>query len=338
MSTVLITGINGFVGSAVARRFQAAGWHVLGISRTPVPELAENHLSWDLSSEPSEALENWFRRSDVVVHAAARSMPWGRRSWFHRANAVATQHVRSLCERCGHPDLIHLSTAAVYYRPCHQWNLTEASPFSETPVNHYAASKQQAERSLNGYGGRLVVLRPRAIYGVGDSVLFPRILKAADAGRFPLIQSDSPVVGDLISIRNLVDCIYRASTDTAIRGSWNLTDGDPVAIQDFLGQVFRQLGIPRPTRQVKFQKALLAAQAIETCYALFRPGKEPPITTFGVQAFAYSKTFDVSRMYETFGAPGQTTDQAVSEFVEWVQREDPYGLMGIRKRPLHADD
>ncbi len=55
--------------------------------------------------------------------------------------------------------------------------------------------------------------------------------------------------------------------------------------------------------------------------------REPPITRFGVHVFAYSKTFDVSKMLHTFGPPPQSVDQAVDEFIQWVQSDsDPYDL------------
>src|SRR5262249_38661197 len=133
---------------------------------------------------------------------------------------------------------VFLSSSSVYYRPCHQFGITEETPLPERPVNHYAATKRKAESLVAAYPGPWVILRPRAVFGPGDTVLFPRILRAAQAGRLPLLVADGPVTGDLIYIENLVDYTVRAATDPLVRGCFNLTNNEPVPVLDFLLDIF----------------------------------------------------------------------------------------------------
>ncbi len=290
------------------------GWRATGIGRRELTR--DGYVRHDLT-RPLPEFDEPF---DVVVHAAARSSPSGSRREFERQNVEATQHVIDWCEGHGRPRLVFISSSSVYYRPGHQTGITEETPLPEKAVNHYAATKQLAERRVKGYGGKWVILRPRAVFGPHDTVLLPRILAAARAGRLPrLISPDGPAVGDVIYIDNLVDCIVHAAEAKAIDGCFNLTNAEPVEIQSFLFDLFQRLGIPEPRRRVSVRTAMFAAGALELVHALFFPQREPSITRFGIHVFAYSKTFDVSKMLTTMGKPRVSLAEGVERTVEWLR-------------------
>jgi nucleoside-diphosphate-sugar epimerase len=285
-----------------------------------------DYVQQDLAQPWDERLVRFLGRADAVLHAAARSSPWGTRRQFEQSNVEATRRLIAMCEERGQPQLVFVSSSSVYYRPCDQLGIREGDPPADQPVNRYAATKLAGESLVRGYSGPWVIVRPRAVYGPGDTVLFPRILNAARAGRLPLlVRPGSPVVGDLICIDNLVHCLCQALADPKITGEFNLTDNQPVEIQEFLGRVFDRLSIARPVKQVPVATAFRVARVLEAFYGVALPWLEPPITRFGVHVFAYSKTFDVSRMLETFGPPPITTEEGISRFVEWVRQTNPYG-------------
>ena len=87
----------------------------------------------------------------------------------------------------------------------------------------------------------------------------------------------------------------------------------------FLLEIFHRLGFPPPRRALPVSTAMLAAGALELFYRLFLPEREPPITRFGVHVFAYSKTFDVSKMLATMGPPRIPLRDGVDRVVEWVR-------------------
>lgn len=315
--SVLVTGSSGFIGGALHRKFKEKGWDANGLGRRGVE--SDNYVVHDLTHPLPETLGPF----DVVVHAAARSSPWGSQRQFEMDNIQATRHLLAHCRSHGHPRLIFISSSSIYYRPGHQFNMTETDPPAEKPINRYAASKIQAEKLVRGYSGQWVILRPRAVFGPGDTVLFPRIFSAAQAGRLPLIVSpDQQAVGDLIYIDNLVDIILTAASRNDISGDFNLTNNQPVPIIDFILDIFSRLDIPRPEKQISAGSAMRIAGLLEGLYSLFMPWKEPPITCFGVHVFAYSKTFDVSKMIETFGPPKITIETGVKRFVESVRTQN----------------
>src|SRR5205814_3174917 len=94
---------------------------------------------------------------------------------------------------------------------------------------------------------------------------------------------------------------------------------EPVPIIEFLLDVFARLGIAAPRRRVSVRKAMWIAGLRECLFAVCAPGHEPPITRFGVHVFAYSKTFDVSKMLRVLGPPRVSLAEGVERFVAWVK-------------------
>jgi nucleoside-diphosphate-sugar epimerase len=314
---ILVTGASGFVGGSFMRRFASReDIELFGVGRRPAN--FDNYARIDLSQDFDIPFS-----PDVVIHAAARAAPWGTRAEFFMQNVRATQNVVRFCERRGSPKLIYVSSSSVFYRHEHQFNLTEASPIGPTFVNEYAASKYDGELAIGQYSGATVILRPRAVFGPGDTVLFPRILRAARRGHFPLFQSvGAPAIGDLIFIDTLCDYLLAAAILPTIVGQYNLTNAKPVVIQDFLLDAFARLGVRAPTRRVTVATAMRAARVTESIYRLLHLKSEPPITCYGVSVFAYSKTFDVTRMLRELGRPSVSLEEGKERFIAW-QRAQP---------------
>ena len=261
--SVLVTGSSGFIGGVLHRRFQELGSSTIGLGRRKL-ELP-GYVSHDLT----RPLPEGFGPFDAVVHAAARSSPWGSRRHFEENNVQATRRLLGYCRSHGLPRFVFISSSSVYYRAAHQFDITEDDPPAEKPVNRYAASKIRAEELVREYPGPWVILRPRAVFGPGDTVLFPRILSAARAGRLPRLVSDGePAVGDLIYIDNLIDVIVQAAARDDVSGEFNVTNNQPVAIMEFLMDVFSRLSIPEPKRQVSTRSAMRFAALLEGLYSI----------------------------------------------------------------------
>ncbi len=320
----MVTGASGFIGSQLVSRLRSRGHSVLGIGRRKLDD--PDYLSHDLADPLPRIRDRTF---DVVIHAAARSNPWGSLSEFYRDNVTATRNVLDFCFANGAPRLIFISSSSVYYVPRHQFDIEEETPLAEKPVNNYAWTKQMAEQLVQTYSGSWTILRPRAVYGPGDTVLLPRILTAARAGRLPVLTvPDGPVVGDLIYIENLLDAIESAATRNGAVGAFNLTNGDPVGILDFLFEVFDGLGIPRPTRRVSAKSAMAFAGCLEFFHRIFRPSVEPVITRFGVHVFRYSKTFDITRAKQVLGSPKVDNAESLARTVAWFREQSHAGARG----------
>jgi nucleoside-diphosphate-sugar epimerase len=313
---ILVTGASGFVGGSFAARFRdRPGLTIHGTGRRPLAD--PDYTACDLS----RPFELPFR-PDVVIHAAARASPWGTADEYHRDNVEATGRMIDFCRRNGLPRLIYVSSSSVFYRPGPQLGLTEESPIGPRFINRYAATKHAGERLVHGYPGSWLIVRPRAVFGPGDTVLFPRLLTTAKSGRLPLfVGQEPPAVGDLIYIDTLTDYLLTAATRNDLHGAYNLTNAQPVPIQEFLLSIFARLGLPAPRRRVSIRTAMLAAGVTEAAWRVLRLRGEPPMTRFGVGVFAWSKTFDVSKALADFGPPSVSIADGVEAFVRWQRRQ-----------------
>jgi 2-alkyl-3-oxoalkanoate reductase len=313
--TILITGSSGFIGSQLCRYFENLGHQVWGIGRRVLVNTDYHYIQYDLRLPLHLPFE-----PDIIIHAAALSSPWGSQEVFEQNNVLATQNVIDFCQQ-SQAKLVYISSSSVYYKNEHQLGITERTPLPGKAINLYAATKRKAEDLVRQYAGSWLILRPRAVFGPEDTVLFPRILRAAKAGRLPLLKSkDGPVVGDLIYIETLCDYIAKASLDPIITGEFNLTNNQPVVMLEFLLDIFKQLGLPEPKRTVPVERAMMVARLLEGIYT-FLPRQEPPITRFGVSVFAYSKTFDISKTLTILGEPKVSLEEGTRRFVAWVKQQ-----------------
>jgi nucleoside-diphosphate-sugar epimerase len=324
---ILVTGASGFVGGAFLRRFATnPDVTLLGVARRALP--LSNYRRVDLSVPFELDYE-----PEVVIHAAALASPWARRADYQRHNVEATRNVIAFCEARGRPRLLYLSSGSVFYRNEHQFELTETSPIGPDFVNDYAATKYAGEQLVRHYAGEAVILRPRAVFGPGDTVLFPRILHAARRNRLPLLIPDGePARGDLIYIDSLCDYLLAAASRPTVSGAYNLTNAEPVVIQSFLIEALERLGLPSPRRRVRVATAMQVAAFSELVYRLLRLPGEPPVTRFGVGVLAWSKTFDVSLALRDFGPPSVSVRNGLQCFVEW-QLAQWSSMMSPRRVP-----
>jgi nucleoside-diphosphate-sugar epimerase len=317
---ILVTGSNGFVGSRIAALLQARGDFVIGLGRSPVAAgPITKYFCHDLTRPLS-----FTEPVDAVVHCAALATPWAPPAAYQRTNVDGTQHVRDYCARHGNPHLVYISSSSVFYRAADQVDLTEESPIppDAEQLNVYSRTKRQGERLVQAYPGPWAVLRPRAVFGPGDTVIFPRILRAAAAGQLPLLQRADGLtaVGDLIYIDTLATYVLTA-LDRRFEGELNLTNNQPVVIQAFLVDLLQRLGYPVPRRRVPVAWAFRLARLAEWVSAALLAYREPPLTRFGVAVFAYSKTFDVRKCLAELGPPAVSVEEGLTRFIAWWQQQ-----------------
>lgn len=315
---LLLTGASGFIGGRFMQRFRGTpGLDLRGVGRRALVDTEYRAVDlsrpFDLDFAP-----------DVVIHAAALSSPFAPRREYLRHNVDATRHVIDWCCAHGLPKLIYISSSSVHYRPRDQLGIREDDPIGPVFANTYAETKAAGETLVRDYPGAWTILRPRAVFGPGDTVLFPRLLAAAERGRLPRIVRDGPpAVGDLISVDALADYMLRAAQRPDAVGAFNLSHGEPVEMQAFIADIFRRLDLPPPTRTVSYRVARTAAHAAELAWTLLPLRGEPPVTRFGIDVLSFSKTFDIAKARAVLGAPSQTLAEGVETFVAWQKAQAP---------------
>lgn len=224
--SIFITGATGFVGAALVRHFAALGHPVLATSRGEAPprllDVAQYHRA-DLTRPLAPV------SADVAIHAAALASDAAAWADLARANLDGTRHVYEATRDC--PCLVYISSSSVY--DPRRTEHTEDEPVEMSLLSPYGRSKYLAEQWLleqDWTGRSLYILRPRAIYGPGDRVLLPRLMRLVRGGRIVspgtmAVQSSLTHVGNLCHA--VTACVQHYQPGTWI---FNVADAQPYAM------------------------------------------------------------------------------------------------------------
>ncbi|HEY4244551.1 MAG TPA: NAD-dependent epimerase/dehydratase family protein [Kofleriaceae bacterium] len=182
MSTLLVTGATGKVGSRLAKRLARRGDRVRALvrDRARASELAAAGIELVVGDllDPS-SLPAAVRGVDAIVHCAA-FFRGATAEQAHATNDLGTQHLASAARAASVPRFVFTSTGLVYGA---NGGGLAAEDDACTPTAAYPVSKLAAERHLLALDGIDVrVLRLPFVYGDGD----PHIAEAVPMMRaFP---------------------------------------------------------------------------------------------------------------------------------------------------------
>jgi nucleoside-diphosphate-sugar epimerase len=303
---VLVTGATGFLGGALARRLTGMGVRVLAQGRNDA-RLAQLQgagcqvVKWSLEEPLTPAQRADLPEIKAVIHAAALSAPFGPKQKFSDANITGTNAVLKLAKQHGAHRFIMISSPSVYFTLKDQLLVHENAELPR-PFNHYAWSKVEAEKLVTSSDipSRLI-LRPRGIYGPGETTLLPRILQAAQTRPLPVFRDGRAQI-DLTYVDDAVEAIVAALTcNPGVKeGVFNVSGGEVVSIRNLVELSCKRAGVPVRWRPMRLRPALAVASIAERLANLNPNAKEPAFTRYGLALFAFQQSLDISRIKQEF--------------------------------------
>ena len=317
--TAFVTGGSGFIGGTLIRRLVSEGWAVRALARSPssaqkVREAGAEPAEGDLDAVA--AMRAGADGCEVAFHAAAHLGEWGKRSEFERVNVQGTRNVVEACRLAGVRRLVHVGTEAGLLDGNALVNADESAPLKPNSKAAYSATKARAEqvvRDANGNGLETVVVRPRLVWGRGDTTILPALVEAVKAGRFAWIGG-----GRHLTSTTHVDNTVHGLMLGAERGRpgevYFVTDGDPVVFRDFFVQLLGTQGVEMPDRNMPAPVARMAAAASETAWRILPLNGQPPVTRLAVWLSSLECTIDISKARaELQYQPVRTIDEGMQE-------------------------
>jgi nucleoside-diphosphate-sugar epimerase len=300
MSTAFVTGGSGFIGGVLIERLRREGWDVRALARSDaaaarVGELGAEPVRGDL--EDRRALEQGAAGSEVAFHCAAKVEDWGDPEEFERLNVFGTQNALDACIAAGVRRFVHAGTEASLTVGQPLVNVSEDAPLRPDSPILYAASKARAEqrvRAANGDGIETVVIRPRFVWGRGDTTLLPALIKLIESGRFRWIGGGTQLT-DTTNVDNTVEGLWLGATRAPPGSVYFVTDGEPVVFREFVTSWLGTQGVSVPDKTVPGAVADAAAAVSERAWRLLKRPGSPPLTRMAVWASSKECTLDISR-------------------------------------------
>lgn len=216
--SILITGVNGFIGTRMARRLMGAGYRVLGSdlgTGCPVDGLA-GYLSVDVGGPQAWSLLDWAEGVDRVLHAGGISgfmVETDNPRRIVEVNVGGSLAMLELARRCRARRIVLCSTIMAYgpggAGPVHEHEYP-------MPLSVYGASKVALEALVYGYAGQHgvdgVALRFSHVYGPGRTTqCFIRdMLQAAGTGTRVKLPQPAGSPRQFVYIEDICDAIERA--------------------------------------------------------------------------------------------------------------------------------
>ncbi|MEA2367201.1 MAG: hypothetical protein QOI32_2713 [Thermoleophilaceae bacterium] len=304
MPTAFVTGGSGFVGGALIERLRREGWDVRALARSEkaaerVRSLGAEPAMGDLDDAAS--LTSGAEGCEVAFHAAAKVEDWGDPTDYERLNVQGTQNVIDACRAAGVRRLVHVGTEAALMAGQPLVNVDETAPLRPDSPSLYPWSKAKAEQRVRDADGiETVVVRPRFVWGRGDTTLLPAITQMVRSGRFRWIGGGRQLSATT-HIDNTVEGLWLAATRAPAGGVYFVTDGEPVVFRDFLTEMLGTQGVTIPDRSVPAPVARAAAAASEWIWRLLKRPGSPPLTRFAVWVSSQECTIDISRAERELG-------------------------------------
>jgi len=301
---VFVTGATGFLGQHLVRELRAHGHTVRALGRNPdrcreLTQLGVEVVQADLRQ--GEIVRDACADQQIVYHVGALSAPWGPSADFHAINVEGTRHVLDGCRKHGVSRLIHVSSPSVIFDGSDQFDITDL-PYPRQYLCEYSLSKKLAEDLVNAAhrdGLATVILRPKAMFGPGDTTLLPRLIDAARRKRLPQIGDGTNRI-DLTYVANVVDAMLQATTsDAAIGRTYTITNDEHVPIWDLIRQVLKRLGIPASLPRLPYRVVYTLGMLSEWRCRVF--GGEPRLTRYTVAILARNQTYDISAARRDLG-------------------------------------
>ena len=243
MTTVAVTGVSGFIGDAVARRYADAGATVRGLDRrlpdpadllTPDADPRVEYVVGDVT-RPAD-LRRLVEGADIVVHTAAIVAESGDWRDFDRVNAQAPRWVALAAREGGARSFVHLSSVMVHGFDFPD-GVAEDGPLDHA-ANPYCATKIRAEHLLRGIDRpgefNVHIVRPGDVYGPYSTPWIVRPVQHMREGTFLYV---TPSAINHVYIDNLVDAIETVvSAGAPLSGvPVTATDGVATPSREFYG-------------------------------------------------------------------------------------------------------
>jgi nucleoside-diphosphate-sugar epimerase len=286
-NNIFITGATGFIGAHLVRHFARQGWQVTATGRTAPPPALLDYATY---VQADVGLEVPPQPASVVVHAAALASDTADWEALAQSNITGVKRVFEATRHCS--CFIYLSSSSVYNNSNRQH--AEQDNIDNQLLPPYGRSKRLAEEWLmaQDWSHRtLVILRPRAVYGIGDRVLLPRLLRLVRFGQI-ISPGDMRVMSSLTHVENLCKVVEACIGITRFGISvYNVADRQPYEMRSVVHRLLSEIyEKPLPFWEIPLKPLKKGA------FLWQKIGLSKQFTPYSLAAISEDRVLDVQKM------------------------------------------
>ena len=299
MERVLVTGAYGFLGKYVIDELVKNNYKVLafGRNKTKMQQLKKKNVDIFIGDfcnkdDALKATEN----VDYVIHCGALSTVWGKREDFINTNVNGTMNLVESCRKNKVKRFVYVSSPSIYAGKMDRTNIKENDYDDNNKLNYYIESKILAEKELDkNRDVNWVIIRPRGLFGIGDTSIIPRLIRVNSKIGLPLFNKGTNYV-DMTCVENVAHALRLClESEKAVGNIYNITNGEPQCFKDLLEELFDKLGVKPKYMFININVIYFISCLIELFYKTFRIYKEPMLTKYNVCTLGYSQTLDITK-------------------------------------------
>lgn len=327
MKKVLITGATGFLGKYLIEELLNNKYEVIaqGRKENVLNNIKENYNVEILKCTLDEIC-NIKLKVDYVIHAAALSTVWGKWEDFYNSNVVGTKNVINFCKNNYVKRLVYVSSPSVYSAKYDRLDIKEEDFNKNNKLNYYIKSKILAENLINKIEDdnlERVIIRPRGLFGIGDTSIIPRLINANKKIGIPLFNDGRNVV-DVTCVENVAYSLRLAMESEKANGNiYNITNGEPTEFKKILDKLFEELGEFANYRKMNINLMYFIASIIEIFYKMFRIYKEPMITKYTIVTLGYSQSLNIEKAKKDLNyKPKMTLEEGIIKYAKYEREKN----------------
>ena len=166
-----------------------------------------------------------------------------------------------------------------------------------------------------------VIIRPRGLFGIGDTSIIPRLINANRKIGIPLFNDGKNIV-DITCVENVALALRLAiESKNAVGNTYNITNGEPREFKNILEELFEQINEPPKYLKINLNLMYGVSSIIEFIYKLFHIYKEPMITKYNICTLGYSQTLNIEKAKKDLKyIPKMTLSEGIKKYAENYKR------------------
>lgn len=246
--TLLITGIDEFIGLRAAELAIAQGIKVRGLQTSHKSDTAQK-LGVEVivgSINDAAVVTKACQGVDIVLHTAQLTEEAGPIKQFQEMNVDGAVTVAKAAKSAGVKTFVHLSSILVYGFD-YSDRITESSTLTNND-NPYCQTKIAAESALltfNSPDFGVVIIRAGDVYGPGSLPWVVRPIHFMRQKLFAYPHDGQGVINHLY-VDNLIDAIFLAIEKQTYGEIFNITDGEATSWKEYFLRLAAMENLPTP--------------------------------------------------------------------------------------------